>query len=239
MKNVMCLTKELRFPLLVNPLHCSHQLHHKSQKRCVRVTWAKSLKNTPSCSSITADQGSKPPSKCSDVRHLIWWAWPGWSACSTSDTQQTGGSLQKSSSNFPPLCLWSRAHQWEEQHSCLLSPGKKDKLTINSYSKCGAEIILQILQKKEKKICCTIMIRQKLQYEWVLLLLMYCKNIIGCGGSSTKTLYLEIPQWDNTPWQVKVLLSAKCILNIKSKRTHYADCLILLCFKYCIINTIL
>lgn len=141
MKNVMCLTKELHFPLLVNPFLCSLQLQQKSQNSvCESPEQSLSKKQQQSFSSITADLASIPPGKCWGLRRLLWRAWLGWLACSISDRLQTYDSLQKSSSNFPPLCLWSTAHQWEEQHSSLLSPGKKDKLTIKSYSKFGAGI---------------------------------------------------------------------------------------------------
>lgn len=83
-------------------------------------TWSQVSKK--SCSSVTVDQVLKLPGSSSALRRLIWWAWQGWSACSVSDRQQTCDSLQRSRSNFLPLCLWSRAHQWGEQHSCPLSP---------------------------------------------------------------------------------------------------------------------
>lgn len=61
--------------------------------------------------SFTADQALTPPSKSWGLQCLIWWVWQGWLACGASDRQQTGDSLRRSSSNFLPLCLWSREHQ--------------------------------------------------------------------------------------------------------------------------------
>ncbi len=62
-KTVMCFTKELYFPLLGNSLLCSEWLKQKSQNFvCESPNLSQVSENTSRCSSVTADQASKPPS---------------------------------------------------------------------------------------------------------------------------------------------------------------------------------
>ena len=147
MKNII-VHKRVMFPPAGKSIALQSPAATGGSKLCesVHATCLSSLSR--SCSSITADQESKPPSKRSGLRCLIWWAWPGWSTFSTSDTQQTCDSPQMSSSSFPPLCLWSRAHRWEGQHWCLLTPGRRDKLMYNSYSKYIAEMMQVVRLQK-------------------------------------------------------------------------------------------